>query len=446
MEDNFVKCVKIVHHPAEVRVFRILSAFFRFVGIFACENLVGDEYGDEVDYTCNVMEGSEDSGSSFENQAFELLSQMKERFRTKSFRLIMQIWSLFVNNNLMRGSYAIDYFSTSGKEYIYQKMETAIANFGSALEQLEDLEKNLNEVSHENVYLWMAKANCQRRINELSKILWRAIQENNYCKEEKEAQEVHRRKLTKAYIAFDKIESNIEKTLKVAPSFYAAYAIRGFVKELSEEHKIDSVNDLEKAVAIIGDKSYNSYLNYRIGCYYEKIQRNSNKKMIYYEKAIKADRHNYRAIYKLAKYEQEDEKGNINRAIDLWKNLLDVLHCKESLCSLQPIECAYLYKAYRELGLIYKRLRNYTLGIDYLEKAIAVYDNQNNENKEKGFYPWMFGVEMVQIDKCDLEAWKVYKDASKKKLNVQKTYTAIVDASSRAGLEQIRSKYIKYIF
>ena len=58
----------------------------------------------------------------------------------------------------------------------------------------------------------------------------------------------------------------------------------------------------------------------------------------------------------------------------------------------------------------------------------------------------MFGVEMVQIDKCDLEAWKVYKDASKKKLNVQKTYTAIVDASSRAGLEQIRSKYIKYIF
>ena len=99
MEDNFVKCVKIVHHPAEVRVFRILSAFFRFVGIFACENLVGDEYGDEVDYTCNVMEGSEDSGSSFENQAFELLSQMKERFRTKSFRLIMQIWSLFVNNN-----------------------------------------------------------------------------------------------------------------------------------------------------------------------------------------------------------------------------------------------------------------------------------------------------------------------------------------------------------
>lgn len=442
MENNYVKCIKIVHYPAEVRVFRILSAFFRFIGIFACENLVDDEYGDEVDWTCRIEKGSEDSDIPVEEQAKQYLLQMKECFGDEPFQLIMQIWPLFLQNDLMRGSYAIDYFSTAGKEYIYQKMETAMASFESALCQLEGIEKNLNESSPENVYLWMAEANCQRRINELAMILWKAIQENKYGKEEE--RETRLKKLTGVYIAYDKIESNIAKVLKVDPSFYAAYAIRGFAKELSEDHKIDSVNDFEKAIDIIGNKSYNSYLNYRKGSYYEKILHNSNKKMEYYEKAVKADRHNYRAIYKLAKYEQEDKNGNLNKAIELWENLLNVLLCKENLPSLQPIECAYLYKAYRELGLIYKRLRNYTLGIEYLEKAIGVYDSIYNEDNKKGFYPWMFGNESV--DGSDLKAWEIYKNASRKKLNIQKTYTAIVDASSRAGLEKIHDKYINYIF
>lgn len=443
MENNYVKCVKIVHHPAEVRVFRILSAFFRFIGIFACENLVEDEYGDKVDWIFRIEEGSEDKDVHPKEQAKNQLSQMEERFGTESFKLIEKIWSIFTENDLMRGSYAIDYFSTSGKEYIYQKMKKALEHFQTALQQLENLEKNLYEASPENVYLWMAEANCQRRINELSMILWKALKEEKFCT--KEENEEHQKKLVEAYIAFDKIESNIAKVLNLDPSFYAAYAVRGFAKELSEAHKINSVEDLKEAVAIIGDKSYNSYLNYRIGSYYEKILHNSSRKIGYYEKAVKADRHNYRAIYKLAK--QEDEKrGSINRAIGLWEDIVDVLKCKEDLPSLQPIECAYLYKAYRELGLIYKHSGNYSLGIDYFEKAISVYEKRNNENKEKGFYPWMFGDKSEQIDGFDSEPWEVYKDASRKKLDIRKTYTEIVDASSRAGLEKIHSKYIKYIF
>lgn len=438
---NCVKCIKIVHHPAEVRLHRTLSAFLRLIGIFACENLIGDEYGDDVDYICRIPQDSEKEPRLLKEQADNILSELKEFFDEEYFYIIDKIWNIFNENDLMRGCYAIDYFSITTEEYIYQQMEKALDRFNTALEQLRELEQNTESDTKDNIYLWMAEANCQRRINELTKILWNAIKSGKYGIEEENTDRLTA--LTQKYIKYEEIDNNISKVLKIDSQFYAAYAIRGFAKELAEDYKLDSVDDLKKATDLIGDKSYSSYLWFRIGRYYEKIRSDSPRKMVYYKKAVEVDRHNFRAIYKLAMYEQK--KGERIKAIELWKTMLDVLQCKQNLPSLQPVECAYLYKAYRQLGLLYINRREYGVGIQYLKRAEEVYHGTKNENEETGFYPWMFGSDPIYTGSSE-KGWEIYKKASREKLSIAETYAAIVDASSRADLKEIHDEYTKYLF
>lgn len=443
MEKRSIRCIKIVHDLAEVRMYRTLSAFFRFVGIFACENLSDDEYGDEVDWVCRIEKGSEEAGTSLSESVRDVLKEMEEQIGEEITVILSRIWELFDQNDLMRGSYAIDYFGDCGKRYIYQQMEKALEAFEEVLEKLSALERNQNEEFRGNVYIWAAKSNCRRRINEIYTIIWEAIKKGQYG-DESEKSDLLRKLFKHHYFKMDEIEKDISKILKMDSQFYAAYAIRGFAKEIDDDYMVDSVDDFKQAIAVIGEKSYTSYLQYRIGRYYEKILPNLiMKKMEYYNKAVEADWHNFRGIYKIASYEQ-DEK-NSDKALELWKSLLDVLSDRQHLPSLQPIECAYLYKANRRLGTLYNQAKDYITGIEYLKKAEKVYNNSANEDEEKGFYPWMFGSEFVVSEKKKKRSWEVYKEAAKEKLEIERTYIEIVDASSRGNLQEIHSEYVGYL-
>lgn len=445
MQNRYVTCVKIVHRPAEVKVYRKLSAFFRFVGIFVCENITGDEYGDEVDWICRIEEGSEEGNVSTDREQFlrsqvkAKFDEMREQLGADNFEILTVIWELFEEKDLMRASYAVDYFSNTGRAYIYQQMERAMEAFEAALAQLEELEEGREEDALGNVYLWMGKANCRRRIYELYTMIWNAIESGEYQKE------ADRRALLKAlykqhHIDIEDVFEDIQKVLNEDPQFFAAYAVRGFVKEINDDYVVESVEDIKKAVSLVGNKSYSSYLLYRIGRHYEKIRPNMNRKMDYYRKAVEADAHNFRAVFKLAMYEEDQNK--YGAAMERWKHILQILESKQSLSSLQPIECAYLYKAYRKVGRLYKRAGDYERGIDYLKQAEQVYENRHNEEEEKGFYPWMFGTKEVASDGQKMKSWQVYKEAAREKLQIIKVYTAIVDASARADMQQDHALYV----
>lgn len=443
MEKKSMRCVKIVHDPAEVRMYRTLSAFFRFVGIFACENLIDDEYGDEVDWVCRIEKGSEEAGISLSESVTAVLIEMQEQVGVEIIAILSRIWKLFDQNDLVRSSYAIDYFGDCGKTYIYQRMEKALEAFEEVLERLGELEQSQNEDFQGNVYIWAAKSNCRRRINEIYTIIWKAIINGLYGNES-EKSGLLKKLFGHHYFEISEIEKDISKILKMDSQFYAAYAILGFAKEIEDDYMVDSVEDFRQAIAIIGEKSYTSYLQYRIGRYYEKVLSDIKpQKMEYYKKAVDVDWHNFRGIYKIAVYEQDE--GNLDKALELWKRLLDILQVKQHLPSLQPIECAYLYKAYRRLGFLYNKAKNYITGIEYLKKAEKVYNNSANEDEEKGFYPWMFGSEFVLSDGVKKRSWEVYKEAAKEKLKIERTYVEIVDASSRGNLREIHSEYVSYL-
>ena len=199
-----------------------------------------------------------------------------------------------------------------------------------------------------------------------------------------------------------------------------------------------SVVVLPKRVKYIGKKSYASYIYYRFGKYCESIRGNLSQKWEYYQLSWELDPRNYRALYKIAL--KEKIEGRLDSAEKLWKRLIKILQPKEHSNALQPIECAYLYKTYILLGDIKIRKEAFREGIQYFQKAEEVYNNQSNEDKIKGFYPWMFGSNVTEPQK-GTQRWEIYKDAAREKLQIKVLYKRIANAAADAGLKELYDKY-----
>lgn len=437
MPKERIRCITIVHPLSEIRIYRILSAFYRFIGIFVCENIAGREYGDDTDWLYKIEEGGEESKELL-NQSIKLsLQEMKDLLDEDSEDVLYKIANIFEQYDLMRASYAIEYFGNCGKTYIYEQMMKAHEKFECALRMLQEIEDNKETDISALIYIWAAKSNCKRRMNEIYTIIWNAIKSGLYGRGMQ--YEMRERLWEKHYFNHEEINQDIIKILDNDPQNYGAYAIRGFAMEIDDDLKVDSVKDIMKAVQLIGNKSYTSYLLFRIARYCEHIRPNLNEKIKYYEAAWKVDPNNYRSIYKLAVNAQNH--NYYKEAIDLWKNILEILERKKDLPCLQPIECAYIFKTYRNLGKLYIRLKKYEEGIKYLKNAVDIYNNRVNEDADKGFYPWMFYENEIQQEDDAIVSWGVYKAAAREKLQIIKTYTDIIDASARINRLDIYKKY-----
>lgn len=452
MTKGIVRCIKIVHPLDKIRLYRILSAFFRFIGIFVCENITGQEYGGKTDWRYEVEPDSEDlsePGAPLEKKIYDVLQDMKDLFGTDVLGVLDQIADIFIRFDLMRCSYALEYFGDVGKEYIYQEMKKGMAQFEIALKELEALEAQYGEAHVGSIYIWAAKSNCRRRENEIRAIIWNSIQSGLYGSTAKEKEYLKQELWERHFYSFEEISRDIVKILRKVPEFYGAHAIRGFSMEVDDDYRIDSFAEMERAAETIGEKSFASYVYYRMGRYYEKIRHDLPKKIDYYKKAYEIDSHNYRAIHKLVVYTfMEKQYGDMiskekryEETIRLLENLRNILEDRRSMPSLQPVECAYLYKTYSNMGKAYIRLGEYDKAWDYLKKAENVYNNSENEDRKKGFYPWMFGDESVISEGQEVARWQVYKSAAREKLKIKDVYTDIMNIAIRKGWDEEYRKY-----
>ncbi len=431
-----VRCITIVHPLHEIRKYRECSAFFRLLGIFVYEKILGEENGDPTDHQIILSNGAD--GNPDVNSIAIINDMAVGGVITIAMKtLFFKLYGIYSANDLMRASYAIAYFFDTKTPYIYTQMYGYYERFGKALSDLEKLEvmvKNPAELK----YIWAAKSNCKRRMNELYTYIWKALEKDWYTKDEEEKNALKQKLWEQHFFSLEEINKDVLKILDYEEDFYGAYAIRGFALELDRDHRFESVVDLLNAVKYTGKKSYASYIYYRIGKYCEAIRGNLSQKWEYYQLSWELDSRNYRALYKIAL--KEKIEGRLDSAEELWKRLIKILHPKKHSNALQPIECAYLYKTYILLGDIKIRKEAFLEGIQYFQKAEEVYNNQSNEDKIKGFYPWMFGSNVTDPGK-GTQRWEIYKDAAREKLQIKVLYKRIANAAADAGLKELYDKY-----
>ncbi len=429
LKKDFFRCITIIHPDDQIKEYRWFSAFFRLAGIWVCENILENEHGDDTDFLIRIRKTdtpgwadisyhgfgmtspqslSSDISMAYgeQNWLTAILSSMADYFQDDTFVELQKISDCFVQHDLMRSSYAIEYFGDMGNPRIYEYMCTSKEHFFAAYESLKRL-----ETPNSSKYLLAAICNCQRRINELHTIIWNGQQRKKQFKQ--------RESLLSAlqkipFQPYEEIEQRINRILKADPNFYAAYAIRGFAKRTDDRRMTEFVYDFERAVLLCGKHSYTSYLLYRMGKYFEVIGQDDELAETYYSHASHVDPHNYRAIFKLAMYQKK--RARWPKALNLWDQILDLLGKKESSQSLQPIECAYLYKTYMNIGETLIQLRNYEKSIYALEKAKSFGSSERNMD----FYHWMFGKTYAPI----------FKAAAVEKLRLYDCYANLADAYS----------------
>lgn len=468
-----VRCITIVHPLHEIRKYRECSGFFRLLGIFVCENILGKEYGDPTDYQVHFSAGVDDDPAV---DPLKVINDMvAANVLTPSMGTVFQkLYDVFSTNDLMRASYAVAYFFNAKNPYIYAWMYEYYDCFSRAYSTFAEQEKTVDDPEALK-YIWAAKSTCKRRMNELYTQIWEALEKGWYTKDEQAKDQLKKKLWDRHFFSYGEVNEDIRKILDYDPDFYGAYVIRGFALELDPKHRFDSAADLLRAVSCIGKKSYASYIYYRIGKYYESIRGNLSRKWEYYQESWQLDPNNYRALYKLCL--REKAVGNLERAEELCDKLLGILQDKKTSPALQTVECAYLYKTYSllgdihmkragEPGLVSESIKQSELrySISCYQKAEEVFKMKNNEEKEKGFYPWMFGT--VRICPEDMserkresglknapdqkenpeskdmaERWTFFKKAARDKLVIKSIYRRIANAAADAGMKDLYETY-----
>ncbi len=426
MHKDSIRCITIVHPPNEIKEYRLLSAFFRLIGIWVCEN-VEEEHGDQTDFTIRIRyeddfisewqriscgAGGElkecspepEVGYTEEHWLSEVLRQMEYCFEKSTYQEIKKIAICYFTNDLMRGSYAVGYFGDADDPRIFAYMGKSKQRFYKAYQELVELEK-----ADSSKYLLAAICNCQRRINELYTVIWKAVKNGKIKDDEGIFRDILREH---PFIPYDEINRRLSKILEMDPKNYAAYAIRGFVKQLDDDRILEFVYDFENAVALCGRRSYASCLLYHIGKYFETVRIDKAFEEKYYNYAYQVNPYNYRAAYKVAMCHRK--QGEHNKAMKILEGILNILSKKTVLEMLQPVECAYQYKTNSEIGKMYIRKEKYRESIRYFEQAKAC----GSSDKNMLFYNWMFGE----------EDGAVFKKAAVKKLNIYNCQMDLADA------------------
>lgn len=412
-----IKCITIVHPRNDIKKYRKWSALFRLFGIFVCEKLEDDnvENAGETDLriSTNEYEEEEVAEAVFRNMTTD----------AQDLKAMADAEVIFFNKRLMEGSYAIEYFAVSGDEKIYADMKASYLRFEEAFHALHELIESKREVVSSDVrkYLLTAQANCMRRMNQLYTILWDASSNNLY--EDGSLGVVFQKK----YYRHEEMEEIVEKILSIDPQYYGAYVTMALFEMLDDYTKVDAMDHIVTAINMIGDKSYSSYLRYYLGRCYEYILIRPEKSFANYKKSYELYHGNYRAIFKLAVFAQREHKED--EAIEWLDKILAILGEKANTLMLQPIECAYLYKAYKNKGQIYLEQKKYEQCLEMMQKALDVYNNEENESKN-GFYPFMFG-----------ENAGNYKEAARKKLEVWKVYANMAEAAAMLDRYDDYKKY-----
>lgn len=445
---DHVRCITIVHSVGEIKGYRLLSAFFRLHGIFVCEKTML-EPENKTDVVINLNQEKDDCAISdwFDST---IVSQMEDVLSERAIEIFSKSRIIYESNDLMRASYAIAYFFDTKNVEIYERMLDAHSCFNSALDAFKKLEdKYQKECSKEILkYVIAAKCNCMRRMNELYTNIWNAIENNWYSEDFSKKTEMKEKLWEKGFIKYDIIEAEISKIISIDPSFYGAYAISGFSKEVDPSRCSGYITDLLEVIKYTGSQSFSSYIYYRIGNYFESTKLNAENKWGYYEKALEVDPNNYRALYKIITRSQQE--GKLEKCLEDCERLIDIIESKGikdgKYYALQPIECAYLFKTFAIMGKAYHLKNMYSNSIDCLKHAINIYANTDNEDSEKGFYPWMFkSLTTERVTETTPCIWPIFKEAARHKLQVSYVCKLLENVASDLGDKKLYDDVLCFI-
>lgn len=421
--------IKIVHDRLTGGEYRFLSDFFRFIGVFVFD-CVMEESQVPTDYSAVIIIEKNISPKDLENlkSNYPNAVSLEEPFSRETPRLawltsllyelikkdnvdnqlerqreindIVEAASIFDDCDLMkeRNSYA----------YLYTNrdlVENARVAFLNAYERAANYNNQKNgEISR---YFFFFRMEIIRCVNETCRFL----QKHNFFD-------------TKAVLNY--IQDYITRYFE-----HSNFDIlMGMLCELDKQYVTDAGRYFYRASEGVSTKAYGSFCYYKLGRYYEKIEGNWERAIGYYQKAYQLNSKSYRILYKIGMY--YEVKKEPQRALDNYKRICEILRDKEERNYLQEKEYEYLYKTYFRMGEISREAKHYGEAIRDYYAIIELNKKLDMPNK---IYEEIYGIENE----------KEHREATKKRLGLNKIYERLIMVYKDIGQEDKISEIMKKI-
>lgn len=357
MENSLIGAVKIVHDELCGGEYRLLADFFRMVGSYVCNcELKPEEGSASFDVVILVKKNLEDQIIQNFKEKYETVIELdaiesmnddtvkkgylakclseicdkkKQKWDNtvtleKEIEILKNISELYVEHGLMQARCSAFYLFKY--EDIVREAQKQYVDAYIAMIDMHDT--MIDGVASK--YFSFAKLNIAKWLNETCHFLNQSF-----------------------LLDTKKMMDGAAKLRGQNPSFSNVYILQGLIVEMEPKYRWDAEGYYKNAIMSIGDKPFANYVYYLMGRFCERIKGDWNEAKEYYEKSVEANKYEYRAIYKLAMYHENN--GNYDIAVDKYGFIRNILQKKIRTNYLQQKEYEYYYKSSYNLGMIYEK-------------------------------------------------------------------------------------------
>lgn len=388
----------LLAYPNEERVnYQLMAEFLRLAGIYVCEDCrvnPGEKSGrwDGEDFSARytISEGGLD-GLGTLAKLDQLQCALNSQLGSSDFDdCYADIAKIYCEHSLLQASVTLQYFRTkatkedTAKEIIRQ----AGKSFENAADDFVALIKEKREYM-ESQYVRYAKLFCKQKTN-LARYL---------CNEQV------------VYYVNDLGAEGLA-LLQRFPEFSNAWALLGFVYEISSNYVKDAIDAFQKAIQLEGKKPYVSSIYYWLGKRCEDYDYLKEQAYDFYKRAYVL-MPKFRNIYKVANWHMQRNE---------WKDA--ILYYQNCLASLgvrgtyqDPLEQEYCFKVNVHICYCFMQQRDYVQAVHYAQKALELREelqNPEESNPRRKFYYDMYHPEQaeeyinVELDRMQIRQANAY--------------------------------------
>ncbi|MCM1537639.1 MAG: hypothetical protein NC254_04490 [bacterium] len=380
-----IESILLTYDNPERVDYQFFAEFLRLAGIYVCEdcrteaakNVRWDEGIFSAVYV--IEKQATHAGKLNRRRKVSKLNSLADNLHSQTgasafYDCWYDIAKVYLTYDLLQAGVTMQYFRTK----VPTKNKATIRKVGDLFERAADAFVRLvkeNPWYMNNQYIRYAKLYCKQKAN-LARY---------FCGEP-------------VVYYVDDLGAEGMALLQRFPEFSNAWALLGFVYEISADHVKDTVDAFQRAIQMEGAKPYVSSIYYWLGKRCEEYSYLRTQVYDFYEKAYRL-MPKYRNVYKVANWYMQ--KKDWKNAILYYQNCLTFLDARGDY--QDPLEQEYCFKVNIHICYCFMQQKEYAAAIPYAEKALWLRQKleQALENKGKPgsltrFYYDMYNAEHAE--------------------------------------------------
>lgn len=314
-----------------------------------------------------------------------LISLVSEVFNDKASELLTPLIKAFAEFGIWFHSMNLQYYAKK-KSFVATAAKDAFLNCYTRIKE----------------HLDNANYGCVQYIYEYA-LIWCALKVNTTCDYNQEI----------LYFPIENLVKRCKELYRKYQGFSNAKVLEGLCYEPSSNSANEALQAFGSALKEIGDTSFASPVYYWIGKRYESYHDYREEAEKCYKMANEK-KSKFRNYFKLAVFKRNAQQ--YDEAIELFEKIIQKLNKKREWDFMDPLELEYLFKTYTQICYIFHLEKKYIRVIETGKEAVKVYSKEGGLIESCKYFKAFYGDDAEK-----------YREELKKRLDLKMVYSLMAD-------------------